>query len=365
MIRRLRRIGARLWRIAKWPLAALAVFLLLLLAPVGYVEFACRGTPAAQGYQPLITDTAFQRREANTYLTYPEWHIVYAYDGLAESLKGGDEHAFNYAASVTRFWSATCALMRVADAHGGADWATRSMIHTIGVSFALEMALKAAYEETIGRATAWLRGGNKTPQDQAVAAMAIDYAAFLRQTPWYQYPFARERQKLWAAPMNGFFRGWERRLGVGIEFSAKAAYARVIAGAVAATAPAQLSIRSVVSGLEASELSGIPDVTIVGARSGAVEIETPRYDLFTRILVEIARRGGEVQEIAGNDDIMLTLTVPEGDDAGLRRGSVIMRLKRDVIRGDRVLVDLKVSELASMLREFSLGDPGLEHVFDY
>ncbi len=31
------------------------------------------------------------------------------------------------------------------------------MIHTIGVSFTAEMIAKAAYEETIGRATAWLR----------------------------------------------------------------------------------------------------------------------------------------------------------------------------------------------------------------
>jgi hypothetical protein len=366
VIRRLRRIGARLWRIAKWPLVALTIALLLLLMPVGYVELACRGTATPQTYQPLLSDPASQRREANTYLTYPEWHIVYAYDGLAAALKEGDEHAFDYAASVTRFWSSTCALMRVADAHGGADWDTRSMIHTIGVSFAAEMALKAAYEETIGRATAWLRGIRKTPQDKAVAAMAVDYATFLRQTPWYQYPFLRERQKLWATPTDGWLRGWERRIGIGLEFSAKSAYAGVIAGAVAATAPAKLTIRSVVSGVRAADLARIPDVTVRGSQGTLVEIETPRYDLFTRILVEIARRNGEVREIAGNDDIMVTLTVPAGSDPGLPQGSVIiMRLKRDSIAGDRLLVDVKVSQLASLLRQFPLGDPGLEHVFDY
>ena len=365
MIRRLRTIGAGVWKIVKWPLAALIIFLIALLLPVGYVELACRGTASAQTYQPLITDPAFQRREANTYLTYPEWHIVYAYDGLAAALQNGDEHGFDYAASVSRFWSSTCALMQVADAHGGADWDTRSMIHTIGVSFAAEMALKAAYEETIGRATAWLRGGSKTPQDRAVAAMAVDYASFLRQTPWYQYPFTRERQKLWATPIDGWVRGWERRLGIGIEFSAKSAYAGVIAGAVAATAPAKLTIRSVVSGIDAARLARIPEVTVIGARGNAVEIETPRYDLFTRILVEIARRGGEVREIAGNDDIMVTLTVPPGDDPGLRQGTIIMRMKRDSIAGDRLLVDLKVAQLASLLRTFKLSDPGLEHVFDY
>ncbi len=63
---------------------------------MAYVELGCRGQAGTQTYQPLITDPAFQRREANTYLTYPEWHIVFAYDGLAQALKTGDEHAFDY-----------------------------------------------------------------------------------------------------------------------------------------------------------------------------------------------------------------------------------------------------------------------------
>src|SRR6188472_1678909 len=109
MIRRLwlrLRHGVRLRRIFRWSLVSLFVATLLLLAPVVYVEVACRGDAATQTYTPLITDPAFQRREANTYLTYPEWHIVFAYDGLAQALKTGDEHAFEYAHSVSSFWSA-------------------------------------------------------------------------------------------------------------------------------------------------------------------------------------------------------------------------------------------------------------------
>jgi hypothetical protein len=164
----MRRVLAKVWRVARRVLIALAVIIVTLLVPVGYVELGCRGTPRAQTYAPLITERKFQRAEANTYLTYPEWHIVYAYDGMAEALKQGDEHGFNYGSSITGFWQSACALMRVADEHGGADWATRSTIHTTGVSFTAEMAVKAAYEETIGRATAWLRGAEKTAQDKAV-----------------------------------------------------------------------------------------------------------------------------------------------------------------------------------------------------
>src|SRR5882672_7735925 len=94
--------------LVKWSLAGFALVLVLLLTPVAYIELACRGNAESQPYRPVIADPSFRRREANTYLTYPEWHIVFAYDGLAEVLKTGDEYAFDYLPSVSRFWSSTC-----------------------------------------------------------------------------------------------------------------------------------------------------------------------------------------------------------------------------------------------------------------
>jgi hypothetical protein len=92
---------------------------------------------------------------------------------------------------------------------------------------------------------------------------------------------------------------------------------------VAATEPAALVIRSVVSGLDRSALAGLADVTVVGTRRGGMEIETPRYDRFTHILGDVARRGGTVREIAGNDDIMVTVLVPAHADSRPSHGRVI------------------------------------------
>jgi hypothetical protein len=72
-----------------------------------------------------------------------------------------------------------------------------------------------------------------------------------------------------------------------------------------------------------------------------------------------------VREVAGNDDIMVTLTAPANDESPIRHGTVILRMKRDGFQSDRVLVNVKVSDLASLLKAYPLGDPGLEHVFDY
>ncbi|MBX9457234.1 MAG: hypothetical protein KL863_15060 [Rhizobium sp.] len=351
-------------KLAKWVVILALISVAGLAAPVAYVELACRAPGSAAPYTPVLADPNGHRREANTYLTYPEWHIVYAYDGMAEVLKTSDEHEFDYAASVWRFWQATCALTRVADAHGGADDGTRLMIYTIGASFTLEMAAKGAYEETLGRVFANLRGPEKTPQDRVAAEMAADYAGFLRQTPWYRYDFQRMIDALWIAGVTDPWRGWERRLALGAEWKAKILYAGMIAAGVGATGEAQLTIRSVVSGLDAGALNAIADVTVVSDAAEGIVIETPRYARFTRILADIVRSGGAIREIAGNDDIMVGLTLPAGEDY-VGPGEVVLRLPRDGFWSERVLVDTKVVDLARLILAHPPGEQGLEHVFDY
>ena len=351
-------------KLFKWLALLLILLVVGLASPIAYVELACHAPVTSDPYKPLIADAAFQRREANTYLTYPEWHIVYAYDGLAEALKSGDEHTFSYIPSVWNFWKSTCALTGIADRHGGADNQTRIMIYTIGASFTLEMGLKGAYEETLGRILATIRGPVKTPQDAVASAMATDYAAFLRQTPWYKYDFEKQVGLLWAAPMTDPLRGWERRLALGGEWKVKTLYAGAIAAGVAETGMAKLEIRSVVAGLSAEQLRQIPDVTVISEQADGAVIETPRYDSFTKILIAIARAGGQIREIAGNDDIMISATVePEKEYPG--PGEVIARIGREGFATERVLVNIKVAELASVLASQPLADPGLEHVFDY
>ena len=135
--------------------------------------------------------------------------------------------------------------------------------------------------------------------------MADDYARFLQQTPWYSYDFDAAVDGLWELPVaSSFLRGWERRLALGAEWKVKAAYAGVIAGAVATTTgKAQLRIRSVVSGLSPAQLAAIAGVDVISADGDRVIIETPRYGAFTKIVRDITGAGGNLAEIAGNGEV--------------------------------------------------------------
>lgn len=356
----------RMWRIFAWSLVGLALLVIVLAIPVVYIETACREDPNQDIYEPIVANAAFDRSEANTYLTYPEWHIVYAYEGMANVLKDGDEYNFDYIKSVVGFWKSFCELNRMASQHGTADFNTRATIHTIGASFTLEMMMKAAYEETLGRLFAKSRGVQKAPQDTSAANVAADYAEFLHQVPWYKFDFDAAVETLWNEPLTQPVRGWERRIALGGEWKVKSVYASVISGAVAATGQAALKVRSVITGLPAQQLSAIKGVTIVESHPHYTVIETPRYRQFTDILETIAADGGRVMEIAGNDDIMVSLIGPArvlGD--AFSQHQVISVISRDGFDTNRILVNVKIPELAPMLVALNGSAMDLEHIYDY
>ncbi|MEX0305356.1 MAG: hypothetical protein AB3N24_23295, partial [Leisingera sp.] len=235
-----------LWRWAQRLGLLLAVLAVSLAAPVGYVETMCRGEGASLPYQALIAPE-HHRPENRTLMPYPEWHIVHAYEDYAEVIRDGDPHDYGYLQGVGGFWSSLCSLSRSAGAHGGTDAATKQMVYVIGVSFTAELALKAAYEETLGRLFAALRGPQRTPLDDLSARQAAQYAEFLQQVPWYKWHFRKDAADL-RSRNSGSLRDSERRLALGLEYSAKAAYADMIEQAVAATGQDELTLRMIVTG---------------------------------------------------------------------------------------------------------------------
>lgn len=335
---------------------ALGLLVLCLLAPVGYVELACRGEGGGAPYDPVITDPAWQRAESRTLMTYPEWHIVHAYDDYARVIATGDPHDFGYLRAVAGFWTALCPLSEASAEMGGVTTDSKMTIYTIGVSFTAELLAKALYEETVGRVVTVLRGEGRAALDDLSAEQAAKYAVFLQQTPWYKWDFDRDRAALSEA-RGETLRDRERALALGLEYRAKAAYARVIAGAVAGVGEDELRIRSVVAGLSPEALAGIGGVSVIEAMPEGVLIETDRYRAFTGILGGIAGAGGEVVEIAGNDEILFTVISDAPEMAG-----AVHSFRRQGYGDWRHLVVLPVADLAGRLR--ALG-AAVEHVHDY
>ena len=349
-----------LWRWIKRLFMLALIAVISLMTPVIYVETACRGTPVTNTYTPIVVE-ADQRPESRTLLTYPEWHIVHAYDDYAAVIAKDDPHDFAYLSSIIGFWTSLCALSQTAASHGGVPWETKQMVYTIGISFSAELLLKAAYEETIGRVTTLIRGPEHSGLDVISAVQAADYATFLQQVPWYKWDFRRDALALDAMALPGIatLRDRERSFALGIEYRTKAAYAKVIEAAVAGIGADALTMRVIVKDIEPDALAQMAGVQVIAERPEGTEIETPRYRAFTDLARQLAGQGANFVEIAGNDDILYTAITDTPDDLG-----ALHRFARQGNAGYRHLMLIKVADLADQLRQ-----PGptvqIEHIHDY
>lgn len=345
-----------LGRIIKRILQALVLLVLVLASPVVYVETMCRGDAVPAPSTALSSET---RAEIRTLLTYPEWHIVHAYDDYAQVIRDDDPHDFSYLRAIFGYWSSLCTLTTQAAALGEIDGETRQLVHVIGVSFTFEMMMKAAYEETIGRVSTIIRGPQHARLDNLSAQQAAEYAAFLQQVPWYRYDFRADAAALNAVATDSF-RDQERAFSLGLEHLARAAYAGVIAEAVAATGFDDLTLQMVVTGLPDGAFTRVDGVRAIARTTAGLEIETPRYRELTHILADWADQGATFVDIAGNDQIMFTALSDAPEQSG-----AMASLARQGYGDTRHLFLVPVTGLADALRGLESRGLRLEHIHDY
>lgn len=364
---------SRLTRCAIGVLAAPMILILFASVTIGVTETVCSGevlskteVDDAKWRTILLPDET--RNEVDSYLTYPEWAIVYAYDDFAAVVRRGSESDFRYLDSIRGFWSSLCPVKRTASSHGAVTLDTNAMLYIIGFSFTAEMAAKGLYENSIGAVTAWIRGPTRTSEDEFALKTADDYSRFLRQTPWYAYPFVDTLKRFWMeTPFRGgnLIRKIERRVGLSIEYGFKAIYAKGI-GFLAGMSPAALRIRTVVVDLDAADIVAEPRISLIRKSANLSVIETPRYQEFTEVLLALADRGREISEIAGNRQVLVTILSPQCQSfagEGFRTLFIVPIQSRP--GWCRHALDMDMPHLTKFARNRSKATYEIEHVFDY
>lgn len=356
----------RRWKIL---LGLVGTALVAAATPVVWIATACtspvRGI-APQGYHGQLSggDT---RPEAQTWLTYPEWHIVYSTESIARHLAAGKRpSAYPYLSDIGGFWSSYCQVNRIARQAGGSDQYS-VVIDTIGISYSAELLVKAAWENTVGRLFERLSGWTST-DDRHAAEVMTRYGAFMHETPWYRFSFGEAlRDEWWTSETDQVARHWERRIALSLEYGVKAGYAKLIGWATGTAMGAdEVRLRLLLRPGQANLAAIVPDAKVLGETAGAVKLDLPRYARFTQIVLALAQTDAEIVEIAGNDDVMLTLLVPDAARQRLSSGPLVI----DMPLGDRpgwrrLGISAKAPALLQMLRAAQASGAEVEHVYDY
>lgn len=320
-------------------------------------------------FRPLIDgDLTALRPEDQTFLTLPEWYIVYSADEYAAFIADQPPSAFPYARAILQFWGSyydVCAITR--DRYTfNADY--HLVLVVIGASFTVENTVRGIYENTVGRLTELVSGGGQTAEDDYARRVAREYGTFLHTVPWYAFPFGEKLDGLWSSSSAwgpNIVRKWERRFALSAEYGIKGMYAALIGqGTRSVYAADEHTLLAWVRG-DATAFDGEPDARVLATSGADMLVSLPRYEAFTQLVPRLARRGVEFVQIAGNERILVTVLAPTAA-AGDIDGSLVTTMPILTVPGEqRVAFEVPVASLSQVLRSLADGELRLEHVYDY
>jgi hypothetical protein len=213
--------------------------------------------------------------------------------------------------------------------------------------------------------------GYVTDEDVYAYKVSEDYANFLHQIPWYEYPYWQKLRGLWTETSlfgHGIFRKWERKFILSVEYSVKALYAAFIKmGTKAAFVPAPTSIMLVTQTIPSEVLLKEPRINVVQTIDAKqVLIEVPRYEEFTEVLLFLARNNINFTEIASNNDILLTIIAPaewtfnRSDSTKLFEQVILTERSKK-----RIGLRVSVEALKTIVNELEQQGIVVEHFYDY
>ena len=355
---------------------------MLLLALIG-VEVAISWRCDLQGQVPppvprvwegrAVTGSIknYSRPEDDTYLSYPEWYIVWGYQEKADFQEKHLPGGFPYFGAVRQYWNGYCCISRLTRGKYAFNGGEQLMLVVIGMSFSAEYVLKGVYEKSVGRISEWTSSYQPVEEDQYAYKVAREYADFVHIRPFYEFRFRPHLKGLWSeTSLWGWHpvRKWERKMFLTVDYAIEAFYCWLIEKLTYISYGHELAETYAWIG-NANEtlfqqLPQVEKVQQVGPQAFIVSI--PRYQEFTSVASRLAELNAHFVEIAGNTQIIVSVLAPESWHYGQTDGRPLFstpilthpELKRFVIGCD-------VTSLHTVLNALAAGDARIEHVYDY
>lgn len=327
------------------------------------VLFLVPNAAFAQEYFPLTEDS--------TFLTFPEWYIVFSAQEYAQFLKDGARPSeFNYLDSVKTYWVTYYQVTKeTLDRGYSFNFGNHLMLGVIGVSYTGEYLVKALYESTLGSLSEKSANYQPTYEDQYGQEVAYDYGQFLTHTPWYEFPYQEKLKGLWTkTPALSEYpqRSMERKFALSLEYEIKALYGWAMRYATNSVfSPANPKVEVVTSEIP-QEILDRENIEVISA-SGSAEfkINLPRYNEFSEISPRLLSEGVEFYTIAGHDEILLTALGSKDFSGDLKTHVLFETPVYSDVNKKRVALVAKVSELHDLVKRLSENGFIIEHLFDY
>jgi hypothetical protein len=366
-------------RLAKRLLLVVLAGLCLFLVSALIFALECSGAPAeftptteSSRHVPQTEDIRdYTRPEEDTFLTYPEWFIVWSYQEKADFQQKHLPAAFPYFGSIAQYWHGYCHVNAIVRGRYPFNMGDHLMLVVIGSSFSVEYLLKGIYERTVGRATEWISGNQAVEEDTYAYRVAREYADFVHIRPFYEFSFSRSLSRLWKSTSLWGphpIRKWERKAWLSLDYGIEAIYCGLIEKSSHAvygeeSAETYVWIDNAADSAFA-ENPRIRKVKQIGPQAFIAVI--PRYQEFTDTAERLARQGVRFVQIAGNGQVLLTVIVPRDMNATPPATELLFSSQMlTEPTSKRMALRTPVSSLHAVLKDLRERGLAIEHVYDY
>lgn len=296
-----------------------------------------------------ITPVADQRPADQTFLTFPEWYLVFSPQEQADYFRQHTATTFPFMDHTAEIWESYHLVNNQIKEDFPVNKGYHFMIRVIGSSATVEYSMKAWYELLIGRITN--TDSVITDEDKFNARFTQDYVDFIKDRPWYEFDFNKQLKSLWNT--TSFFgdhmlRKWERKYWLSSELLVKIVYGKLIA-----------------IGTGQVYEKAIPTTAVVLENDSVVSL--PRYDKFMTAALHLAQQGHRFKEIAGNNSAILVTLLP-AKMKEINYPNTQLMFTQPVASDSlikRVAIVVPVESLRTLLLQLEKDGVKIEHVFDY
>ncbi len=302
-----------------------------------------------------------------TFLTFPEWYLVFSPEDQANYYKNTTATTFPYMVHTMQIWQSYHIVNDQIKENFPVNKGYHFMIWVIGTSASAEYTIKSWYETVIGRFTDTHEA--ITDEDKFNAQFTQDYVDFIKDHPWYEFDFKSRLRSLWVD--NSFFgahflRKLERKYILTSELLVKTGYGKLIQAGTKTIYNEALPTTLVVVDSVPPANKGALSFTMLKDGSGMIAL--PRYDKFNKAISNLAKAGFTFKEIAGNNSAIL-LTVFTDDDVvesfPCAKTLFVQCVIADPYHVKRTALVVPVKDLNNLLLYLDNHKIRIEHVFDY
>lgn len=317
-----------------------------------------------------ITPQKDVRPPDQTFLTYPEWFLVFSPAEQADYFGSHTSTTFPYMKHVDQMWKGYGVVYDQIKGNYKFNTGYHVMILVIAGSTTVEYAIKSLYETIIGRITDPSPGDGLTGEDRFNASYMRSYVDFIEETPWYEYDFNHQLKSLWGNTAffgPHFIRKMERKYYLTTELMVKSGYSWLIGLGTKSAYETALLNTAVITDKLPADLNNYPEIkNIRKLADGSFLIDLPRYAKFNPAVNKLAQAGVTFKEIAGNNNaIMLTVLCQQQLNNNGAFKLLFTQPIKTQSRLNRIALVTTVSGLSGTIQQLNKNHIIIEHIYDY